>query len=664
MGAPVGPSNPLPFLRDANWNRTLYDGGLLPNELEGYGAQTGRRVLPYTMQDGYTREKRPMELKTVVLENGGLRATFLPEYGGRLYSLYDKKLGRELLYVNPIFQSANLAVRNAWFSGGVEWNLGQFGHTALTCEPVFFARCRAQDGEEFLRMYEYERMKGFFLQIDFHLHEESNMLLAHVALHNSHGAQSSLYWWSNTAVELNRRVRVLSGTPEVIITKPSGGVFDTCCHDTLPELNELPGMDATYPGGYRYSTEYFFQNGPTCKEAWEAAAYDDGSVFFERSTARMPYRKMFCWSAREGGRHWQEFLSEPGAPHYLEIQSGLYPTQIHGGDAPAKAVIRFTQAFGGADTDTRRTHCAEWGKACDYVYTLLDEKLPEQKLLELDARFAALGGAPPGELLHLGGGYGALENRREPGIVPKGLLFPEETMGREQRPWLSLLETGKLPPFENDLPQSYMCDPRWQRLMRGALEKTRQPELLLHYGVACYENGETAEAEAALGEAVRAWETPVTLFTLAALKRAMGDLDAALALSRRAQERWRAADLSPAFAKEHLALCVQAERYNEAWAYYRSLPEALRELSAMRLTAAAAAYETGNRDFLERQFHTEFETIREGESRITELWFRVQAREWMRESGCGFKEAFEHVQKTLRPPYEIEFRTYTEYGEA
>jgi hypothetical protein len=54
----------------------------------------------------------------VVLENDILKATFMPVSGGRLWSLYHKPEQRELLNRNPVFQPANLANRNAWFSGG------------------------------------------------------------------------------------------------------------------------------------------------------------------------------------------------------------------------------------------------------------------------------------------------------------------------------------------------------------------------------------------------------------------------------------------------------------------------------------------------------------------------------------------------------------------
>jgi hypothetical protein len=123
-------------------------------------------ILPYALQDGYNRERKPRDFRAAVLENNVLRATFLLELGGRLWSLYHKPSGRELLYVNPVFQPANLALRNAWFSGGVEWNIGTIGHSPFTCAPLFAARVDGPDGTPVLRMYEWERIRQVTYQID------------------------------------------------------------------------------------------------------------------------------------------------------------------------------------------------------------------------------------------------------------------------------------------------------------------------------------------------------------------------------------------------------------------------------------------------------------------------------------------------------------------
>ena len=137
-GAALSGENPMPFFRDPAVNREVGVMDSLPlAKQELLGWETAFRVLPYRMQDQYTRQRQPLTFRSIVLENETLKATFLPEIGGRLVSLVHKPLRRELLHRNPVFQPANLAIRNAWFSGGIEWNIGQVGHTFTTCSPLF-----------------------------------------------------------------------------------------------------------------------------------------------------------------------------------------------------------------------------------------------------------------------------------------------------------------------------------------------------------------------------------------------------------------------------------------------------------------------------------------------------------------------------------------------
>src|SRR5215216_5670908 len=129
--ADLGAENPFPPLSS---NQELHNAQsvdpAVPVEIRQnmtYGHMPN--ILPYAVQDGYNRERKPRDFRVAVLENDILSATFLLELGGRLWSLYHKQSGRELLSVNPVFQPANLALRNAWFSGGVEWNIGTIGHS-------------------------------------------------------------------------------------------------------------------------------------------------------------------------------------------------------------------------------------------------------------------------------------------------------------------------------------------------------------------------------------------------------------------------------------------------------------------------------------------------------------------------------------------------------
>ena len=159
----------------------------------------GRRETsyPYSQQNAYT-EEAARQLPVVLLENDYLRAEFLPTLGGRLWRLYDKHSQRDLLYTNDVIRFRNLSIRNAWFSGGVEWNCALIGHSPFTCAPLYCAFVHGKGGEEVLRFYEFERVRGIFYQIDFWL-EDCKLLVA-VRIENPNEKVVPMYWWSNMAV--------------------------------------------------------------------------------------------------------------------------------------------------------------------------------------------------------------------------------------------------------------------------------------------------------------------------------------------------------------------------------------------------------------------------------------------------------------------------------
>ena len=64
----------------------------------------------------------PRTYQAVVLENGFVSVTILPELGGRIYKWLDKATGRQLLYANPVVKPTSWGNRGWWLAaGGIEW---------------------------------------------------------------------------------------------------------------------------------------------------------------------------------------------------------------------------------------------------------------------------------------------------------------------------------------------------------------------------------------------------------------------------------------------------------------------------------------------------------------------------------------------------------------
>ena len=70
------------------------------------------------------------------------------------------------------FRFSNLAICNAWFSGGVEWNISLIGHSPFTARPLFAAELMTDDEVPVLGMYEFERLREAVYQMDFWLGEQ------------------------------------------------------------------------------------------------------------------------------------------------------------------------------------------------------------------------------------------------------------------------------------------------------------------------------------------------------------------------------------------------------------------------------------------------------------------------------------------------------------
>ncbi len=660
MAALLGPENPLPIFRHPNPNHEMsLQDSLPPEKRELAGWQAGFRVLPYRMQDQYSRERQEHTFQAVVLENEHLRAIFLPELGGRLVSLIHLPEERELLSRNPVFQPANLAIRNAWFSGGIEWNIGHYGHTFTTCAPVFAAEIRGLNGDPGLRLYEYERCKGLFWQIDFYLPPGSPLLIAYTRVSNCSRGETPFYWWTNTAVPERPGVRVLAPEPQVIyvdFTGPTAGYG----WGELPHLATLDA-DASYSTHFTYASEYFFQldHAPV---PWEAALDEQGAGFFEASTTRLRNRKMFCWGQHAGGRRWQQFLSLPGND-YLEIQAGLAPTQGHGLRMPANTAWDWLQVFGLFQGDGPQVHQPDYASAIHYVDTALRTGFHLEELERLRSAYEKLAEIPSNTMIRTASGWGALEAaRREqtPGElpIPSALVFPAETLGKDQHPWLQLLRDLTFPdPDPAETPGEWMIQPEWLAILDSLPHPTWFSRL--HEGVMRMEEFDADGAVAAWKASIRLRPSAWAYRNLASAAQRNGEVEAALAYYDQARILAVKEGVLPAgLAVECLQALCAAGRFAEAQGLLDALPDEQRAADRIQILSGRIALELGDLAAVERVLQREYAVIREGETELTDLWADMWLKRETAQTGQPADLSRQAILEKYPPPQSIDFRMF------
>ncbi len=532
-GAAMGPENPLPDFGDVRRGegRLQLDDSVSPEERRYMDYGNIRCILPYRLQDGYSREKSLQEYPCMVLENDHLKATFFPQFGGKMWSLYDKDQQRDLLQSNPVFQPCNLALRDAWTSGGTEWNIGMRGHTPFTLSQLHTARGTLPDGTPVLRMYEWERIRRVLYQLDFILPENSRFLYLRAKVINTAEQEVPMYWWSNTAVVETPQTRVLVPADSAFTNTYTEGVAKT----TIP-ISE--GVDTTYSLQLSRARDFFYDI-PQERRKWECAVNGDGRGLIQTSTDLLQGRKMFVWGNSPGGAHWQEFLSVPGGEGYIEIQAGIAKTQFECIPMPGSACWEWLEAYGPIQTDPTLAH-GDWEGATAHAEAVLEGMLPRAEMDALLARYGQeLDQVFPVETS--GSGWAALELERM-GLTDhfpgSRAVMGAASLTEEQAPWQQLLRTGAFPNWDPmEEPAAYLTQEDWIPLLEQAAETTSDHwHSWFHLGVMYYANRQDQKAEAAFLRSLACRENGWALRCLAQLSILKKDGGAALGYMRRAAE--------------------------------------------------------------------------------------------------------------------------------
>lgn len=625
---------------------------------EGYGRHASS--YPYRQYTCYNRILESREMVTAVLENDFLKAVFLPGLGGRLWSLTDKRTGENLLYTNDVIRPGNLAIRGAWVSGGVEWNIGLIGHSPFTMEQIFTARLTDENGLPILRMYEYERIRKVTFQMDFWLEEDSDFLHCRMRIFNQTAQVVPMYWWSNMAAPEYEGGRVIAPA-EYAYTNPGDGVRKV----QVPRAGET---DVSFYQDIPGQLDYFFDI-PETAPKYIANLNREGYGLLHMSTGRLRSRKLFSWGNNEGSDNWQDFLTKD-AGRYVEIQAGLGKTQYGCIPMPPHTAWEWLELYGPVRTSPE-TAAAPYRQAESDVRAVVNrclQKLRPEETLTATRSLAK----KKGELLFSGSEYAAFENvlREYNGETPlpeqldfsgQGSLAdpPEELssaghssarlssaghssarlsfdgyssagpfdgLSDGYKKLADFLKTGIFPEYSvADAPHDFLADDTLHRRLADTIGTLNKDNWYAHYqlGLSYFmkENPERAKAHLLASNSIK--ENPWALHALAVLAVAQGN-EAQAASAITAGYAYRKDDLS--YLKETWKILLRCHSYDTIIALYERLPGNFREESRIRLGYLQALSHTGREtEVLEYLEKTDFvvDDLREGEDTLGELWKSV-----------------------------------------
>lgn len=596
---------------------------------EGYGKR--KNVYPYRQYNCYHRELKEKEVKTAVLENDYLKAVFLPEYGGRLWELWDKKTGKNLLYTNDILQFANLAVRNAWFSGGVEWNIGVIGHHPYTTSCMYMAKTTTKTGAPVLRMYEFERIRKVPYQMEFWLEEEDRFLNCRMRIVNESEKVIPMYWWSNIAVPEHEGGRIVV-PGKTAFTYRKGKILKV----DVPIVN---GVDITDYKKIPKSVDYFFDI-PEDEPKYIANLDKGGYGLLHISTKRLKSRKLFSWGNGRASDHWQEFLTDK-AGRYIEIQAGLGKTQYGCIPMAPHTTWEWIEQYGPVQMDSRNMKDSHEERVKQMTALVLKNHSPkqlEQKLKETKelAKTRA-------SLLLAGSGYGALRKR---GKLSEHLEF--EISSESLRKWQSFFETGILhQPSVKEIPDDFLIDNENLKFLADTLEKENKGNWYAYYqaGVGYFCEEDYQNAEEALKMSWKTEKNPWACHALACTYLLTECMEQA--------EKWISRGLEMernilSYIKDGFKILFFCKSYEKIIQFFERLSVDMQEVGRIKFYYISALHQLGEDqkayDLMEENGGLLLEDIREGEDSIAKLWSELYQNLYLEEKPIPYRYDFKAIE--------------------
>lgn len=615
----LGPENSVPDLIPGEniQNKTNFFLDEDDEIYEGYGKR--ETAFPYRQYTCYTRTRKEKELPTAILENRFLKATFLPTYGGRLWSLIDKTTGENLLYTNDVIRPSNLAIRNAWFSGGVEWNISMIGHTPFTMEPLFTSKLEKEDGTPVLRMYEYERVRKVTYQMDFWLEENSRFLNCRMRIFNQTDEMVPMYWWSNMAVPEYERGRIIVPAKEAF-TNREDGVYKV----DIPMVN---GNDISKYKEIPNQVDYFFHI-PKESPKYIANINKNGYGLLHLSTSRLVSRKLFSWGKNEASDNWQDFLTEH-AGRYVEIQGGLGKTQYGCIPMAPHTAWEWVELYGAVQT-SKDVSSSSYEQALREMNQIVEQQL---QILQPETILSStkLLAKQPAQLIQTGNGYGALENalRSYRGESQLSSHLDFGTLSSQYKEWMDFLETGHFPEKDPlEVPYDFMADDTFYKKLKETIQTINHQNWYAFYqlGLYYFQNNNIDASTECFIESMTLEPNPWAYHGLSVIYLKNQKNHGAIEFILKGYEM-RKDDLS--YLKETLKILLLAKGYEEIKKLYHTLPKDFAEESRVLFDYLIALARTGQEkevlDYL-NEHHLVLEDLRECETSLGSLWEEVYER--------------------------------------
>jgi tetratricopeptide (TPR) repeat protein len=298
-------------------------------------------IYPYTLLDDIDSACHDKTYHTLVLENQYLRVTIITDLGGRVYSVFDKISQREVFYKNSIVRFAPLAIRGAFFSGGVEFSF-PVAHAPTTADQVNWDIRKNENGSASAFIGGLEHLSGLRWMITLTLFPDRCALAQDVYLFNPGTLPGRYHYWTNASLDANEGTEFIYPLHRARSYEFAGSAsWPFARLDLIQEDPRLPGMEGVpmwparqlqAPVNFRWQKNMLAQVSVFGRDiAWDyfgAWQHKVNHGFAHVAKSRdVSGMKLWSWGNAPVGVVNQTALTDDGSV-YAETQCGAMETQL------------------------------------------------------------------------------------------------------------------------------------------------------------------------------------------------------------------------------------------------------------------------------------------------------------------------------------------------
>lgn len=281
-----------------------------------FGISSVQGLYPFTTYLGPFRPKDPQiqTYKSLVIESRYLKLTYLPELGGRIFSLYDKLRKREVFYRNDVIKPTMFNPRQSWPVAGIEITGPYDAHMlTLHSEPYWsHTVVHHPDGSVSLVLGEVDPIYHMKINLTATLHPDVAAMQLGVFCYNPNNQQMPQMFWTNAEIPSTEKTRLIypmtrtvGHTSGEVSSWPLYNGVDYSWDRNNKHMLGVFGIDSydNFAGAYQFENDY--------------------GVFRYADRRVVQGMKMWTFGYGPAASQIQQAYTDHAGP-YIEVQSGRY----------------------------------------------------------------------------------------------------------------------------------------------------------------------------------------------------------------------------------------------------------------------------------------------------------------------------------------------------